>query len=263
MKLTNENYFCKESSIEYMGSSQFKSFMSCEEQAMAEIKCLYQREKSTALLVGSYVDAHFSNEMSIFKAKNPEIFTRQGDLKSEYLQANYIIQRIERDPMMMTFLSGRSQVIMTGLIQGVPFKIKIDSLHPNMIVDQKIMKDFKRIWVDGVGKIPFVEAWGYDFQAAIYQEIERQNRGDFAEQLPFFIAAASKEKPEPDIAIISIPQQRIDFAMEIVKQNIERFQKIKEGLIEPKRCGKCDWCKLTKVLEEIIDYDQLGGYEIE
>ena len=41
-------------------------------------------KKTAALLVGSYVDAHFSNELAIFKAQNPEIFTRNGDLKSEY-----------------------------------------------------------------------------------------------------------------------------------------------------------------------------------
>ena len=145
---------------------------------MAEINGLYSAKKQ--LLVGSYVDAHFSNELATFKAQNPEIFTQKGDLKSEYRNAEYIIQRIERDDMMMEYLSGQMQVIQTGMIAGVPFKIKIDCLHPDKIVDMKIMRDFNPIWVEGEGKLPFVEAWRYDIQAAIYQEVERQKRGDFA-----------------------------------------------------------------------------------
>ena len=46
------------------------------------------------------------------------------------------------------------------------------------------MKDFP-IWVEGQGKIPFVEAWGYDLQAAIYQAIEGNG-------LPVIIAGATK-----------------------------------------------------------------------
>jgi hypothetical protein len=96
--------------------------------------------------VGSYVDAHFEKNLDIFKAKTLEIFTMKGDLKSDYKHANYIIERIERDPMFMSFISGTPQVIKTGEIEGVPFKIKIDSYHEarnigdfEAIVDLKIM----------------------------------------------------------------------------------------------------------------------------
>lgn len=245
--ITSENYFSIENNMTYMGASQYKSFLECEAATLAELKGEYVKEKSTALLVGSYVDAHFEKSLDLFKAKNPEIFTQKGELKSDYKHAEYIIQRIERDPMFMKYMSGKKQVIKTGEIAGVPFKIKIDSYHAGkVIVDLKIMKDFESIWKDGL-KLSFVEAWGYDIQGAIYQAIEGNN-------LPFYIAAATKEKPEPDIVLLSIPQDRLDYCLNQVKENVQRFADIKKGLIEPTYCGHCDWCKSQKVLTEIVEY---------
>ncbi len=247
--LTAENYFSLENQMKYMGAGQFKSFMNCEATALAEVKGEFEREKTTALLVGSYVDAHYEGTLDIFKAKNPAIFTQKCELKAEYRQAEYIINRLERDELFQQFMSGEKQVIKTGEIFGVPFKIKIDSYHPgNMIVDLKVMRDFEPIWKDGL-PLKFVEAWGYDIQAAIYQFIEGNN-------LPFYIAAATKEK-EPDLAILNIPQNRLDYCLEIVMENVKRFDSIKKGEIEPTRCEHCDYCKSTKVLTEVISYDCL------
>jgi hypothetical protein len=245
--LTTENYFSLENNMKYMGTNQFKSFEKCQAGALAEIKGEYEREKTTALLVGSYVDAHFENSLDLFKAKNPEIFTAKGTLKSEYKNAEEIISRLERDKLFMHYMSGQKQVMQTGEIEGVLFKTKIDSYLPGeCIVDLKVMKDFNGIWKDGL-KLPFIEAWGYDLQAAIYQAIEGNN-------LPFIIAGATKEK-EPNIELFSIPQQRIDYCLEIVKQNAPLYANIKLGLIEPTRCGTCDYCKSTKVLTQVIDYN--------
>ena len=88
--LTNENYFSLENQMMYMGVSQFKAFEKCEAAALAEITGNFERERTTALLVGSYVDAHFEGTLDLFKARNPEIFTKKGDLKSEYRQAENI-----------------------------------------------------------------------------------------------------------------------------------------------------------------------------
>ena len=198
---------------------------------------------------------HTLREHWIFsRQKNPEIFTRQGELKSNYQQADYIINRIERDSLFMQFMSGNKQVIMVGEIEGVAVKIKVDSLHSNMIVDGKVMRDFESVWVPDKGKLHFIEAWGYDIQGAIYQEVVRQN---VESQLPFYIAAATKEK-EPDIGIFSIPQVQLDYCMEsIIKPNIMRFDAIKQGIIKSERCERCDWCKRTKILTEIIDYTEV------
>ena len=255
MSLTAENYFSQESNQEFMSVSQFKSFMECETKALAALNGDYTEPMSTALLVGSYVDAHFEGTLDIFKAKHPELFTKKGELKSDYKQAEEIIFRVERDNLFMSLMSGEKQVIMTGKILEVPFKIKIDSYHPNVsTVDLKVMKDFERIWNPEIHfRESFVESWGYDIQGAVYQEIVRQNTGL---QLPFYIAAATKEK-ETDIAAMEIKQERLDFCLDIVKRDLGRVMLVKKGEVEPHRCEKCDYCKKTKQLTEIVDYTEV------
>lgn len=69
MILTNENYFSKEASLKFAGVSQFKSFDECPAMAMAEINGTHEREKTPALLVGSYVDSHFEETLDILGRK--------------------------------------------------------------------------------------------------------------------------------------------------------------------------------------------------
>ena len=253
--LTNENYFSKESSLKYMGSSQFKAFSKCEAGALAELNGEYAREETTALLVGSYVDAHFEGSLDIFKAKHPEIIKKDGDLKSEYKQADYIIQRIERDEVFMKYMAGEKQVIMAGEIAGVPYKIKIDSYHPGkIIVDLKCMKDMKKQWDNGK-YVNFVDFWRYDIQGAIYQEIVRQSTGKV---LPFVLAVATKEK-ETDLGLFEIPQEVLDIALAEVIEKSPRYQEIKNGKIEPKRCEECNYCRFTKKLTGFSDYRLMEG----
>lgn len=247
MQLTSENYHSRQANLEYMSVSQFKAFDinmgGCEAASLAEINGEHIREKTTALLVGSYVDAHFEGSLHLFKANNPDLFTKNGELKAPYKQAESIINRLERDPVFMEYMDGEKQVIQTGVIEDVPVKIKIDVLHRDKIVDLKIMRDFEPIWKDGQ-KMHFIHAWGYDLQAAIYQEIVRQNTGKL---LPFYIAAGTKES-EPDLEIFEIPQEFMDERLNYFKGMVSRYADIKKNLIEPIRCGNCDYCKSTKKL---------------
>lgn len=255
MELTNENYHSVEAKKIYMGSSQFKDFLKCEKCALAKIKGEIVEEKTTALLMGSYIDAHFSNEMDDFRHNNPEIFTKNGTLKSDYLKCEEIIKVIEEDEMLMKYLSGEHQVIMTGEISGVPFKIKIDSYHPDkIIVDQKIVKDLELVWDEEEHcKKNFVEYWGYDIQGAIYREIVRQNTG---KTLPFVLAVTTKEKT-PRKALLRIDDKDLDKALEVVKKLAPRFQKIKNGEIEPNGCDNCDYCLSKKKVTGIFSYHTL------
>ena len=247
MNLTNSNYFSARASREYFSVSQWKAFRKCPNMALAEIRGKYVREETPALLVGSYVDAYFDNELEQFKATHPALFKKDGSLKAEYIQAEQIIERIKRDRLMMKYLTGgERQVIMTGVIEGVPIKIKIDTLHPDKIVDGKVMKDFAPIYVEDKGRLMWWEAWNHDTQGAVYQEVVYQNTG---KRLPFFLAAATKEKVT-DIDILHIEQSHLDFAMDEFKRDIVGFDAIKKGIVKPDRCEVCDWCKETKKLKE-------------
>ena len=252
MKLTQRNYFSKKANLEYMSVSQWKAFERCQHSALAEIKGKYKREESTALLVGSYVDSYFEGTLANFIKAHPEIYTKGGTLRADFTQAEAIIQRIMKDRLFMEYLSGEKQVIMTGEICGVPIKIKIDSLLPDKIVDLKVMKDFESSYHAEKGVLPWFEAWGYDLQGAVYQEIVRQNTG---KTLPFYLAAATKEKVT-DIDIVHMNPKSLEYALEKFKGSVELFDAIKKGIIPPERCEKCEYCKNTKVLTEPTDSEE-------
>ena len=258
--LTNDNYFSPENNWKYCGSSQYKDFFGslgrhgCEAMALAKLRGEWAMEKTNALLIGSYVDAHFEGSLDLFKAQNPEIFLKNGELKAEFRKANEIITKIEEDPIFMLYMSGEKQTIFTGEIGGVAFKVKIDSYHKDkMLVDGKVMASISKFeWVKDFGKVNFVEYWGYDIQAAIYQEIVRQNTGV---ALPFFIAAASKEKVT-DKEIIWVPTDLMNDRLIEVEENMAKLKALKSGEIEPVRCENCDYCISTKMIKGPISlYD--------
>ena len=250
--ITEETYFSKENELKFCGSSQIKSFMDCEAKTMAKINGEWEEEPSTALLVGSYVDSAVSGTLDIFKAKHPEILKKDGSLKAEYVKADYILNRIQRDELFMKYISGDHQTIMTGEIANVPIKIKIDSYFPDKaIVDLKCVKDFEPVWNNETKtRENFIDYWKYTLQGALYQEIVRQNTG---KRLPFYIAAVTKEN-EPDIVVAGIPDEVLDIELEKIKEILPKIKMIKDGILEPTRCEKCDYCKWTKTLTKVLDY---------
>ena len=258
--LTNKNYFSLENQRQYWSMSQFKAFDKCEAAAMAEIKGWYKREETTALLVGSYVDAWFSGEMDDFLLEHSNIISaRTGELKADYRHADTIIDTIEVQPVMMDYLTGNKQEIRTAELFGVPWKIKMDVYLPDeRIVDLKVVKDFADIYKEGFGRVSWIQYWGYDIQGAVYQKIEQLSSGR-KKPLPFYIAAATKEKI-PDVDLIQIPQHILDAALKVVESKIDRFDLVKAGEIAPTRCDTCDYCKRTKVIIAPREYEiEEGG----
>lgn len=265
MKLTNENYFSPEASREYISVSQYKEFMgslgknACESMAIAKLKgeWVEDTEQSQALMVGSYVDAHFEGTLDLFKAQHSGMFKRDGGLKAEYVKANEIINRIERDELFMQYMSGQKQVIMTAELFGAKWKIKIDSyLEDKAIVDLKVMKSLTELqYVKDYGRMDFIQYWGYDIQGAVYQEVVYQNTG---KRLPFFIAAASKEK-ETDIRLFWVDDNHLQEKLVEVEKNTPKILQLKQGLLEPVRCEQCDYCKHTRVLKKPIHFSELMG----
>lgn len=276
LKLTAENYFSPEADMEYMSASQFKSFRKCEAAALAELRGEWGKKDTMALRVGSYVDSYFSGELEQFKADHPEMFKRDGTLKSDFIHAHKVAERIERDELARLLLSGKHQIIKTGKIAGVWFKTKSDSLLTarqveaickkfpqvselvpfggGLIVDLKYMKDFADVWDEELReRVNFIEFWGYDIQGAIYQKIDNR-------MLPFVILGATKEA-EPDIEAMYIPDDDLAFALSEVETLAPRYDAIKRGEIDPVGCGKCAYCRSKKRLSVIKHYKKINESE--
>ena len=257
MRLTGKNYYDKEANDAFMSVSQFKDFRKCEAMALAKLRGEYETPSSKALLLGSFVDEMLTGTEESIKNFSVEhvadIFKKNGDRYADIQQADDAIVRIMKQPLMMHYLSGQHQVIMTGKIEGVPFKIKMDSFDPDeYIADLKYMASLRSPNLFQ----PMVQYWGYDIQAAVYQEIVRQNIGKV---LPFFFVVATKEKPA-HLAVGEISQWNMDQSLEAVRKNIVRFQKIKKGLLPAERCEdyNCEYCTSTKEITEPIDTDLFG-----
>ncbi len=267
--VTAANYFEPEIETAYMGATQVKSFLQCEEAALARIQGKYRTAPSQAMLAGSYVDAHFSGTLPVFQAQHPELFKRDGSLKAEYLRAQDVINTMEASDLYMLLMAGEKQVIRTGEIAGVPFKIKIDCLlsaetcreivnrFPEMaealgpcegaIVDQKVMRDMEDVWSEEERrKVSFIQFWGYDLQGAIYQAVE-------GHMLPFILAVGTREDP-PDLRCVWLRDGHLSEKLMELEDMVPRFQAIKEGQEKPRRCEKCAWCRATRRLTHADSY---------
>ena len=242
MLLNDSNYYSDEANREFFSVSQFKSFMICEARAIAELNGEYKRPVTRALLVGSFVDHYFEGTLDDFMKENPAIFTRKHELRAEFKRANEIIKIVKEDVKFMDSLSGEKQRIFTFDLFGVPWKAKLDSYNPGKaITDLKV--------VARMYKLP---QWRYDIQGAIYQKGVEIVTG---EKLPFYLAVVTKEKVM-DRDIWQVPQSTLDMALRQVEENIGRYADIKAGLIEPVRCGKCDYCKSIKQAS-VRNYNEL------
>lgn len=249
MILTEKNYYSQETNREYLSVSQYKSFRKCEAAAMAELRGEWNRPKTKALLVGSYVDAWFEGTLPEFCRENPEISKKDGTLKADFIQAGEIIERVQRDRLFMEYMSGEKQKIFTAELFGAKWKIKIDSLISDKIVDLKVMRSMERI----MGK-SFVEYWGYDLQMAIYAAVYKAVTG---KDLNTYLAVVTKQTPS-DLELIEIPKWRREELLGEVERNIPRILAIKTGEIQPERCGICEYCRSTKTLTEPIDFELVG-----
>lgn len=276
-ELNELNYYTPEMNMKYVSVSQYKRFIgnpydndTCEAAALAEAKGEITRPTTPALLIGSYVDAALTEDLDKFKAEHPELYSSRGEskgcLKAEYRQADEMVARARRDNTFMAYVDGGDhQVIMTGEIEGVPVKIKIDHVakldgRPVAIVDLKTVRNMHETFraKDSGEYMTWVERYNYDLQGAVYQFIYEQNTGM---KLPFYIAAISKDKDtagvaHPRLKVIQIPQLKMDERLAEVKANIGKVKAIKDGEIEPIHCKHCDYCADTLPCE-IISMDEL------
>ena len=257
MKLTEKNYYSADANKSYMSVSQFKDFTRCEAMAMAKINGEYEQPPSRALLLGSLVDEMLTGttetQEAFMEENKQELFKKNGEPYADVAQALETVELIKKQPLMMEHFNSKHQVIMTGEIAGVPFKIKMDNYKPNkFIADCKYMSSLRSPNLFE----PMVKYWKYDLQGSVYKEIVRQNTG---KRLPFFLDIATKEKPA-HLDVAEVKQYDLDEALEMVIKNAPRYQAIKNGEIPPERCEEydCPYCTETRIITEPIDSNLLG-----
>jgi hypothetical protein len=241
----------------YCSASQYKDFIGfplrhgCEERALKTISGEYKEETTKALLMGSILDALWENDDPEYILERfPDCVSSRGatkgQLKSEYQAVIDMYQRTLREERFCACMAGEKQRIMTGEIEGLPFKIKIDSfIDGKAITDlkstQTLDRTFRYFIPDSGERLPFYLAYGYDIQLAIYREIVRQNTGD---TLNCYIAAVDK-KPHPICDVIEMLPKQLDEALDKVKSNCETIIMLKSGEATPSRCNQsdCDYCR--------------------
>ena len=250
------DYYSVEANQLYCSSSQLKDFMKCEAMAVEKMNGTWSEERTKALDLGSFFDAMLVNnhdDENWVEQNKDIVYMKNGKPYAEFKKAADTVCLVKNQPLMMHYLEGEHQRMMIGEIEGLPFKIRMDSYKPGeYIADLKYMASLRspNLFEN------LVTYWGYDLQAAIYREVVRQNTG---ETLPFFFVIATKESPA-HLEVAEINQFDMDEALERVKLIIPRIKAIKEGTIAPERCEEynCKYCTETRVLDKPIQYEKLG-----
>ena len=272
MKLTDSNYYTPEADREFMSCSQYQDFLSCEARALAKLQGRYIPEPSEALIVGNYFhtameseDAHVDfcrhhfddiYKYKIDKATGEAIVTGKY---APYAKADEMIDVCFKDPLIKSLIDmpGENEVIMTGELFGVPWKIRLDKYMPDkrLIIDWKTTADINKTEYNPIlgERESFVESLGYMMRAAVYTEIEKQFIGKDTDA-NFVIVAISKQDPPDKAALLLNHRQRYDWELEQIEKNMMNIRRIKSGELKPRRCGMCDYCRKTKVLKKIIPY---------
>jgi hypothetical protein len=258
-ELNDSNYYGPDADMAYMSNSQYKSFLACEVAALAKVRGEWREEPSDAMLVGSYVHSALDGTLDHFKAANPDIFTKKGELKAEYKKADTMLETLVSDSLIREYLQGVKEFIITAEFAGTLWRAKLDIYNPTMnrIVDVKTVKSLTdKVWDKQDRQyMSWIESYGYIRQIAIYTELLRRWTGE-NNRADGYVVAVTKEDI-PDKAIISIDQERIAIELEMVQATIPRILKVKSGEESPIGCGSCNYCKSVKKLDRVIHFSEL------
>lgn len=258
MTLTQENYYSKR--WEYLSASQYKSFVSCEAKAMAELTGEIPQENTEAFLVGNYVHTAFESGQvhEQFKKDNETaMLTKQGKLRANFIVAENMVQRLKEDEFFNELYQGEKEVILTGELFGEDWKGKIDclNLEQGYFVDIKTTADIhKKFWSESRRVwTPFVECFGYYEQMAIYKYLLEQK---YDKPFTPYIVSVSKQTP-CDIEAIEIREELLIVALNGIQEKIAQVVAVKNGEAKPRMCGKCDYCRGHKQLTGFVSSEEL------
>lgn len=259
-QLNSDNYHTNEANQHYMSVSQFKSAMECEARTFAEMRGEFTRSLSTALMVGSYIHAAFqSNEAfaEFLALHHNSIYNSRGNKYRDYEKADDMIETIKNDEFCMFALQGEKEVIYTGELFGVEWKIKVDNINHErrFFSDIKSTQELrKRYWSEKYSTwVSFVQAFDYVLQMWVYREIIYQNTGHYYDP---YIVAVTKETP-PDKAVLHFDTARFNFEKEYVETMLPSILEAKRGAKKPHYCDKCEYCRAHKKLSGTFEIEYL------
>ena len=238
--------------------------MQCESKAMAELNGEYEQGNKTALILGSFFHSWSEGPEAFqkFKDNHPEIYTRKGTLRKSpnYAIIDDWINILKDDKMAMQSLEGEKEVIITGELFGIDWKIMVDSIDHKRkaFTDLKTTREINRTyWNDeNKEKENFILYWNYDIQLAVYAEILKRHLKMDEHYTPH-ILAVDKGKP-PDKELIYMPREDIEPILDRIELDIPRVYDVWKGNVEPKGCGRCEYCKSIKKLKEAVYYMDIG-----
>lgn len=243
----------------HISFSSWNNYMDCEAQALARDKGDYRFDPTESMLESKFVEELILNNseetIEKFLQENPEAMnSRTKAPKAKFLHAMVLAEEALKDEIFMTFLQGDTQVKLKGVVDGMDVLGFADVINPNYISDLKVMANFDRAW-DPVkrARVSFVTQRRYAVQGAIYLELYRQMYG---KETVFFIPAMSKEKV-PRRTVITFASTDMDLYLDMFRNELPRIKSLREGKREPKRCGDCEYCRMTAVTE-IIDPVYVG-----
>jgi len=258
--LTHDNYHSIAANLDYMSLSQYVAFVyECEAKAMAKLSDVWVDVPTTAQEVGQYVHSWNAGTQDEFMMNHRSMFTKALTLRAEYLVANTMIDCLQEDPFVMSYLDGEKEKIMTAEMFGAPWKImmNVHSLVPRRIVDLITTRSITaKVWDEATrAYVSFIELYKGPLKAAIYSEVERLAMGRVAEDWSEFMIVAVSKENYPDKAVINLTNPtRLAAELAAVQANMPRIIALKAGLEEPIRCEACNYCRSTKVLNKVIQY---------
>ena len=274
IKLTQENYY---EDTSYLSNSRFKRYQQCQAKAFAIDSGQWIEERDeTPLLLGNYVHSYFETPEAHlqFLAENGDKLLaktgkNKGNLKSDFVIGNKMIESLRIDDGFSRLYHGypdddvRKEMIVTGFVEGVPVKGKVDSINLSRgyFVDLKTMKSiYAEEWNSELKmRVPAavnnILNFGYHGQLALYSELLKQMTGKDFRPL---IVAVSKEAV-PDKEILKIDEEWLEEGLASIKENIVHVWQVIQGQIKPQGCGHCDYCRSQKKLNAVVSLNDLIG----
>lgn len=271
-ELTEENYYEDKT---WLSNSRMKQYLTCEARALAmdEGRWEDKRDKK-ALIFGNYVHSRFENleAHEKFKKENESVLfssRKPYGLLKDFELAEEVINTLDSDEGFKRLYDGfsdddvRKEMIVTGFVEGVPVRGKVDSINLSRgyFVDLKTMKSiYAEEWNSELKtRVPAavnnILNFGYHGQLALYRELLKQMLDKDFRPL---IVAVSKEAV-PDKEILKIDEEWLEEGLASIKENIVHVWQVIQGQIKPRGCGRCDYCRSLKKLDAVVSLNDLIG----